>query len=223
MQRALFRVLPFAILLAVAGWVWLARRAASDLITLNVRDMDLAGVVRELEDQSWEAILVRPAAAGKISLDVRDMPLTEVLERVAGQLNGSWSRVYALNSGSESYRVFRNALVEGSDNVPGWSRLGAQLSRSTPVIPAVSGASGKALVTLRLDAEPVEGAAKALSRVSRVLVLLEDGTSGPVSMDVRDVPAGGVVEDVARQVHRRCSLCYLLEPPSPSPKAEGAR
>lgn len=223
MQRILFRILPFAILVAAAGWVWLARRAASDLITLHAHDMELADVIRELEIQSWETILTRPGTAGRITLEVQNTPLTEVLERIAGQLQGRWSRVYALNSSAGSYRALRTALAEGHPTIPGWSRLNDRLhaNPSESIAPKLDALQRP--VSMHWEAEPVETAALALGRLARVVVLVEDGTEGRISLDAHDNPLGSIAEQMAEQVHRRCSLFYLLEAGQPSQAATAAR
>ena len=64
---------------------WAAVRAHRDLVTLNVRNMDVRKVVSKIQWQTWERIIVNNDVSGKVTLNVRKVPLESVLHIVAMQ------------------------------------------------------------------------------------------------------------------------------------------
>src|SRR3982750_4615512 len=76
--------------------------AKSNLVTLNVRKMDVRRVVKKIEWQTWETILVQTNLAGPVTLNVRNMPLEQVLSLIAEQTGAHSSTFYPLYSSSKS-------------------------------------------------------------------------------------------------------------------------
>ena len=107
------------ILAARAGW-----RAHHQIVTLNVRNMPLAQVIRKLEWQTWQKICVDGKLSGNVTLAVRDRPLTEVLERVAEQTDAHWCTVHAVYDTSRALRQLKNSLTGGNKwEEAGWTNL----------------------------------------------------------------------------------------------------
>ena len=74
-------VLLGGVLLAAAiGYAsWFAWRAHRNLVTLDVRNMEVRQVVKKISWQTWEEIFVHKDVRGKVTLKVRKMPLEQVL------------------------------------------------------------------------------------------------------------------------------------------------
>src|SRR5678816_1142929 len=97
-------------LLAAVLLLWISWRAWSahqNLVTLNVRNLEVRDVVRKIEWQVWEIVYVDKAVEGKVTLNVRDMPLEQVLGLVAGQVSARPSVLYPLYSNSRSYTALK--------------------------------------------------------------------------------------------------------------------
>src|SRR5688572_29940386 len=84
---------------AIAGIIYgtsAVLQARNNLVTLNVRDMDVRRVVKKIAWQTWENITVHKDVQGKVTLNVRKMPLEEVLKIVGEQTSSRWSSLYPL-------------------------------------------------------------------------------------------------------------------------------
>src|SRR3954464_13496184 len=72
-----------ALAIGVALYIsWAAWRAHRGLVTLDVRDVELRQVVKQIERQTWEDIFVHKDLQGKVTMKVHDMPLEQVLRMV---------------------------------------------------------------------------------------------------------------------------------------------
>src|SRR5437773_790899 len=89
---------------------WLAIRAHRNLVTLNVRNMDVREVVKKIEWQTWESIFVHKDVQGKVTLNVRKMPLEQVLRIVGDQTSSRSSTLYPLYSSGSSLRALKQSL-----------------------------------------------------------------------------------------------------------------
>src|SRR5664279_1042677 len=67
-----------------------------NLVTLHVRNVPLAEVVRMIESQSREKIRVDGKLAVNVTLDVENAALTNVLDQLAEQAGARWGKTYAL-------------------------------------------------------------------------------------------------------------------------------
>ena len=88
-------------LIAVAALSWTgggAWRARQGLVTLHVRNMPLAAVVRSIGGQTWKNIRAEKKLDALITLDVDDIPLAQALDLVAEQAGARWGRRYAIYS-----------------------------------------------------------------------------------------------------------------------------
>src|SRR5436190_23089565 len=99
------KLLPILALVAVVilGYaVWVAVRAQRNLVTLNVRDMEVREVVKKIERQTWEHIFVHNEVQGKVTMNVHRAPLDDVLKIVADQTSSRYSALYPLYSSGQS-------------------------------------------------------------------------------------------------------------------------
>src|SRR5512136_2798622 len=107
------KILGLFVLLAATGLLygaWAAVRAHRNLVTLNVRNMDVRQVVTKIEWQTWENILVHKNVQGKVTLNVRKVPLEEVLKIIGDQTASRWSAIYPLYSSGKSLTALKRAL-----------------------------------------------------------------------------------------------------------------
>src|ERR1044072_1794950 len=107
---------------AYGGWrVYLAWR---DLVTLDVRNMDVRLVVKKIERQTWENISVEKSVEGKGTLKVRRAPLQEVLRLIANQTFSRPTVIYPLYSNGRSLAALQQALRGEIDAAThGWTNL----------------------------------------------------------------------------------------------------
>ena len=119
----------FGALAAVLGVVllyggWLAVRAQRNLVTLNVRNMDVRQVVKKIQWQTWEIVQLHKDVQGKVTLRVHDMPLEQVLRMVGEQTLANSSVIYPLYSSGKSLAALKKALRGEIDPaVNGWTNL----------------------------------------------------------------------------------------------------
>ena len=93
------------LLLMLLSWAgYRAYQAHRNLVTLDVRDADVRDVVRKIEWQTWETIVVNNDVKGKVTLNVRLMPLEEVLGIIADQTSSRFLALYPVFSKGNSVR-----------------------------------------------------------------------------------------------------------------------
>src|SRR6476619_973969 len=91
------RILMGLVLVGAIVWGgYRAYRAHANLVTLNVRNMDVREVISKIEWQTWERILVNKDVSGKVTLNVESVPLEEVLNIVGLQTDARWTALYPI-------------------------------------------------------------------------------------------------------------------------------
>lgn len=113
-------------LLATAAVVFGRRllRNNHDLVTLNVRNLPIAEVSARIYSQTGVKLNVDPKLDAKVTLNVQDMPLPKVLDMLADQSAGRWSRTFAVYVSKESLGRLEGALLgETSLADAGWTNL----------------------------------------------------------------------------------------------------
>jgi len=208
-------ILVASVTAAVLWGGYRAYRAHENLVTLNVRNMELRRVVSKLEWQTWERIVVSKNVGGNVTLNVHNVPLEEVLNIVGLQTDSRWARLYPIYSTRKSLAAF-NRVLQG--NLPpagnGWLAL-QQLA-----VWQQAGLGGFAntlraenkLVSAQLVDKDVAFTALALSRFSKAQVVPEDDITGVVNLKLQQVPFDKAVAKVARQVRRKWDRVYTLQP-----------
>ena len=81
-MKKIVRYIWIVVALFLVWGCYRAVRAHSKLVTLKVDDVELREVIRKLEWQTWENILVHRDVQGRITLDVKSTPLPEVRPEV---------------------------------------------------------------------------------------------------------------------------------------------
>jgi hypothetical protein len=112
--------------MAVVG-LWFGRlawRAHNNLVTLQVRNMPLAEVVKSLERQTWEKIRFDKKLGAKITLNVKDAPLEKILDLVADRAGARWQKTFAVGA-AQGAMAKLEAVLEGEAklNEAGWTNL----------------------------------------------------------------------------------------------------
>src|SRR5258708_29799151 len=117
----------FLVASVTAALLWAgyrAYRAHANLVTLNVRNMELRRVVSKLEWQTWKRIVVNKDVDGKVTLNVHNVPLAEVLNIVGLQTDSRWTHLYPIYSTRNALPAFKQVL---QGNLPpagnGWLAL----------------------------------------------------------------------------------------------------
>src|SRR6185369_7174157 len=87
-----------------------AYRAHANLVTLNVRNMEVRQVVSKLEWQTWEHIVVSKDVGGKVTLNVHNVPLEGVLNIIGLQTDSRWTQLYPIYSTRKSLSAFNQVL-----------------------------------------------------------------------------------------------------------------
>ncbi len=211
--------LPVAAALAYLGWLgWNAHR---NLVTLNVRDMDVREVILKIERQTWEIVLLDQRVEGKVTLNVKRRPLTEVLGLVAGQ---TWSRpsvLYPLYSKGDSLAQLKKALRGEADaNQVGWTNLQGRAfgmgGGGGPGGPGMGGMGAQAgprqpLVSLSFNGKDISFVTLALNRFAQARVVPEDGTATTVNLILNKETVPDAVAKLADKVGRKWTTLYTLQ------------
>ena len=208
-------VLLVAILIWAGNRAWLAHR---NLVTLDVQDADVRDVVRKIEWQTWETIVVNKDVKGKITLNVHKVPLEEVMGIIGEQTSSRFSTLYPIFSKGNSVVNLRK-LVRGdlASESAGWTNYN---SRGFGGFGGGRGGFGggpdtvhtqNTPVSLTLSGKDLSFAALALARFSQAQVIPEDGASGTISLQLAQVPFVDAVAKVAKQAGRKWEVLYALQ------------
>ena len=84
-KRRILTISGVAAILLLAWGGYRGWQARNDLVTLNVRNMDVRKVISKIEWQTWERIIVHNEVQGKITLNVTRVPMNAVLEIIGEQ------------------------------------------------------------------------------------------------------------------------------------------
>src|SRR5579862_9257682 len=203
-------------LAAVVLWGgYRAYRAHANLVSLNVRNMEVRRVVSKLQWQTWNKIVVNKNVGGNVTLNVHNVPLEEVLNIIGLQTDSRWTRLYPIYSARRSMAAFTRVL-EGNLSPAGNGWLGLQQLAAWQQ----AGLGGFAntlraenkLVSAQLMNKDMTFTALALSRFSKAQVVAEDGTQGLINLKLQQVPFEKAVAKVARQIRRKWGRVYTLQP-----------
>ncbi|HKQ38337.1 MAG TPA: hypothetical protein VJ063_09685 [Verrucomicrobiae bacterium] len=194
---------------------WLAWRARSNLVTLDVRNMDVRKVVSKMQWQTWERIIVNNNVSGKVTLNVRKVPLEAVLHIVAMQTSSRWTALYPLYSTGKSVVAFKKAVRgDMAPSQSGWTNLftAPAWRRGNTGGFANNARTGNNLVSAQIEGKDLGFAALALSRFTQAQVVAEDGADAFINLRLEQVPFTEAVAQVARRAHRKWDLLYTLQP-----------
>jgi hypothetical protein len=212
-----FRVKCLVAALAVVGaWGgYRAFRAQTKSVTLNVRDADVRKVVRSIEWQTWEKILVNRDVQGTVTLQVQDAPLAEALQMVAQQVRCRCSRLQPLYSSSQSLSDFKKGILGEVDPATvGWSNVASLVHSPLPTKPRNRGANGEEPITLLMTNRPLRLAGLVFSHFANLELLPEDGTPQTLTLTLRLAPVQDALHAIAGALGRQTKSYYSLLPAS---------
>ena len=209
---------------------WLAWRAHQNLVTLNVRNMEVRKVVGKIEWQTWENIFAHKDVQGLVTLNVHKMPLEEVLSLIGEQTGSRASLIYPLYSSGKSYAALKKSLrgeIDPAEN--GWTNLESRVGfRGGPMFGGGPGGGGPMFggrgggpfggaetnqdlkVSLDFQGKDLSFAAMAFSRFAQSRVVPDDAASPLVSLSVNEVTVPKAVAKLAKSAHRSWTSCYAL-------------
>jgi hypothetical protein len=214
-MKRIFRYLLAAA--AIAGIIGITTRAIyranKNLVTLNIRRMDVRQVVRKIEWQTWETILVQTNVHGPVTLAVKNMPLEKVLELIAEQTSARSTAVYPLYSSSKSLASLKQILRSESNHHSTWTNLqsnggprGFGFGGPRPgEVPATND-----LISLQITARDLPFTLLALNRFSHLRVIPEDGTAATISLSLNDATPRDAVAALARKTQRKWTELFTL-------------
>ena len=220
-SQLLWALLILAVLGYAARFAWNAHK---NLVTFDVRDMEVRKLVKKMEWQTWEDIHVHQEVQGKITLKVVNMPLEEALRIVSAQAQSRSVLFYALYSDGASLKRLEQSLRGEVDPAThGWTNLatrggggfggfggpGGAFGFNIPGAPAQVGGDG--LVSLNLAAKTVDFAALAFTRFAQTRVVPEDGVKETVTLTLDKVPVDKAVAKLAKAAKRKWVAVYALQ------------
>ncbi len=189
--------------------------AYADLVTLNVRDMDVRKVVPKLEWQTWEKILLAKDVTGNVTLNVKRVPLSEVLNIIALQTSARWTALYPIYLRSVATEKFEKVVrgempAAGSgwsnlEKAPAWRNGGGSMFGNALK-------SGNDVVSAQIIKKDLDFVILALSRYAQAQVVPEDGTFGTIDLKLDQAPFSKAVAAVAKQTHRKWDKVFTLQP-----------
>ncbi len=196
-----------------------AWRARHNLVTLNVRDMDVRKVVRKIEWQTWEKIYLSKDTRGKVTMNVRNAPLDTVLAMVSGQVAARSSHLFPIYRGSAAFTKLE--LLLQSD-----SRAMADAKQWTNFSMVSSGRGGPGFrggfedrsretnssINLRLDHKDPALAAVTLSASTGYQIVPEDGIPVTVTLDLTNATPKQAVKEFASALRRDWQSVYTIQP-----------
>jgi len=222
-----------ALIAAVASYAgWAAVRAQHDLVTLNVRDMEVRRVVEKIEGQTQERIFVHRDVQGKVTLKVKKVPLETVLRIIGEQTSSRFSKMYPLYASKGSRTALERALrgdIEPA--LHGWTNLqarggfpgggpggprgfggrgGPDGPGGGPMMFGMPGAQSNQLVSLQIYGKDLGFAVTALGRFGQARVVPEDKASGTVNLNLRDATVSDAVAQLAKQTKLKWARMYQL-------------
>jgi hypothetical protein len=220
------RIYIWSSVLAVLALFWLgakAMQAHKNLVTLDVRDADVRDVLKKIQWQTWETIVVHKDVKGKVTFNVVKSPLEEVLRIISDQTSVRISAVYPIYSKGSAYVNLRK-LARGDTykDTAGWtnfSMVGGGEGRGGFGGGGPGGGFGgdglfpqQSPVTLNLAAKDLDFATLALSRRANAQVIVENGVPGKLlTLKLEDVPLLTAVGKVAKASGLKSDVFYSVQ------------
>lgn len=206
-------IVVLAVVLAWGGYrAWMAHL---NLVTLDVRNMDVRKVVSKIEWQTWERILVNKDVGGVVTMKVKRVPLDEVLNIIALQTSTRWAALFPLytsgKSGVNFQKVVRGEMPASGNGWSNWEKLPPWQKGNLAGFGYITRAQNK-LVSAQILGKDLDFTALALSRFSQARVVPEDGLKGTINLKLDQAPLEKAVALVAKQIRRKWDHLYALEP-----------
>jgi hypothetical protein len=212
-------VLCGVLLAAAIGYTsWFAWRAHRNLVTLDVRNMEVRQVVKKISWQTWEDIFVHKDVQGNVTLRVSKMPLEQVLRLVGEQTFSRPSSLYPLYSKGESFTRLKKTLRGEIDPaLSGWTNLQARGFGGGPPMLGFNagfnmpGQPQNQLLSLNIVAKDLAFATLAFNRFAQARVVPEDGASATVTLSLNKSTVPAAVARLAKAAHFKWTTVYALQ------------
>ena len=207
---------------------WMAYCAHRNLVTLDVRNMDVRQVVKKIERQTWESVSVDKGVEGKVTLNVRRRPLEAVLRMIGEQTFSRSLVIYPLYSNDKSLSVLQQALRGEVDPAThGWTNFQTRMPGGmfgpggpggfmmgpggAPFGRGMAGVSANQSVSLNIVGKDVAFTTFAFNRFAQARVVAEDGTDGSVNLTLKKSTIHNAVAQFAKSVRRKWTTLYALQ------------
>ncbi|HMJ90983.1 MAG TPA: hypothetical protein VK530_14265 [Candidatus Acidoferrum sp.] len=203
----------------VAAGLWFgsaAVRANRNLVTLDVRDMEVRRVVGKMSWQTWEDIFVHREVQGKVTLNVRDMPLDQALRMVADQVGSRSSTLYPLYTQRSSFATLKKSLRGEVDPAThGWTNLVSRGPlgfgvRQIRIMSQPQQTEAKR-VSLNLMERDLSFTALAFNRFAQARLVPEDSATAKANVTIRNSSVPSAVAQVAKSAGLKWAVVYALE------------
>ena len=227
-RKASIWLIAGLLLVSGGGYVtWAAIRAHRNLVTLNVRDMDVRKVIGKIEWQTRETIIADKNVKGKVTMDVHSVPLETVLQIISDQTESRHGTVYPLYSSSRSLATLQRVLRgEIEAEFAGWTNLQRRGfgGGGGPDFGGRGGPGGRggggffgdlrtnrsSVISLDIRDKDVQFAATALSRFGGERVVPDDKLHKTISLKVDQVPVEKAISRLASVAGARWDRIYTL-------------
>src|SRR6266481_3637932 len=161
--------------LLAAGTFWGGRVAwqiRHQLVSLDVRNIPLAEVLRKVERQTWKKIRAEKNLDARITLHVKNKPLSYVLDRLAEQAGARWCTLYAVYNSPAAVKALDTSL-RGDSKIEsaGWTKVAPKPPPMDEMPPAAAQIIGP---------KGISGGLGAAGGQRRMMVV-KAGANGPVT------------------------------------------
>lgn len=186
MSKKIIQIAVVVAVTATAAWTGrLVYRARHNLVTIDVYQAPLASVIKQLERQTREKILVGKGLDAKVTLALRNVPLDEALDKLGQQAGGNWSKWHAVDDSERALNQLEAALRDRMKiEDAGWTNIAPQDSFPALMREGVVGPSNAASLEIS------EGGAVVMPKGGRkpVIVRLNGGDikNGDVEAAIRE-------------------------------------
>jgi len=212
-RNKIIGALLLAGILVWAGYrAWMAHE---NLVTLNVRNMDVHRVASKIEWQTWERIIVNKNVGGSITLNVHKAPLEDVLDIIALQSGARWTAlfpIYRVNAAEDKFeKVVRGDLGAATN---GWSNAEKIFSGRWGALGGFGNTlrAANKLVSAQIEGKDLAFTTLALSRFSKAVIVPEDSATATINLKLEQAPFEKAVAQVARQARRKWTKVFTIQP-----------
>jgi hypothetical protein len=190
------------------GVIWTHHRGYSQRVRLDVHDLDVRTVVKQVEKQTGASIIVSDGVQGKLTLYLDQTPLDLAVELIGRQVAARAGHVFAIYTSPAVLADLKGLIAAQTAHGQTFTRWTNFVFHHAPgSIPR-----GKKKTNVHVDNREVRLAAMAVSYAVHAQVVTEDGLAQPVKMDLDHGSAEAAVSQLARALKCKCSSFYYLRP-----------
>jgi hypothetical protein len=172
--------------LLIAGAIWGGRavwQLRHQLVTLDVRNMPLAEVLKKVERQTWEKIRAEQNLDTRITLHVNNKPLSYVLDRLAEQAGARWCTLYAVYNSPTAVKAL-DASLRGDSKIEsaGWTKVAPKPPPTDDLPPTATQFMGPKGIPNELGAAGGQRRMMVVKRGANGPVMFEGGADGKMEI-----------------------------------------